>query len=109
MIKPTFFGRAVGFVAQGSWRSWAEGAMSKLNFKIALMFSRPCCRPAGYAAAKGGGHGGGGHGGGGHGGGHHGGGHHGGGHAHFGVAAIVVDISAAVRTSAAVGATPSTT
>ena len=55
--------------------------MLKLNIKIGLIVLATVLSAAGYAAAKGGGHGGGGHGGG-----HHGGGHHGGGHGgtHFG-------------------------
>src|SRR6267142_3151056 len=63
-----------------------EGAMSTLNIRIGLIVLAMLLSAAGYAAAKGGGHGGGGHGGGHHGGGHHGGGHHGGGHGgrHFG-------------------------
>src|SRR3982074_287127 len=63
-----------GFVAPGR-----EGAMSKLNIRIALIVLATVLSTAGYAAAKGGGHGGGGHGGGGHGGGGHGGGGYGGG------------------------------
>jgi hypothetical protein len=59
--------------------------MSKLNIRIGLIVLAIVLSAAGYAVAKGGGHGGGGHGGGGHGGGHHGGGHHGGHHGgHFG-------------------------
>src|SRR6266702_1656227 len=65
-----------------------EGAMSKLNIRIAVIILVTLLSAVGYVAAKGGGggRGGGGHGGGGDGGGHHGGGHHGGGHggAHFG-------------------------
>src|SRR5258705_9281730 len=48
-----------------------EGAMSKLNIRIGLIVLAIVLSAAGYAVAKGGGHGGGGHGGGGHGGGHH--------------------------------------
>ena len=59
MIKPTFFERAVG-----SWRrvrgaAGPEGAVSKLNIKIALIVLATVLSAAGYAAAKGGGHGGG--------------------------------------------------
>src|SRR6266851_2183294 len=69
--------------------SGPEGAMSKLNIRIAVIVLATVLSAAGYAAAKGGG---GGHGGGDHGGGHAGahfggGGHRGGhfgGHAHFG-------------------------
>ena len=79
--------------------------MSKRNIRIAVIVIATMLSAAGYAAAKGGG------------GGHGGGGHGGGGHgitavmvAHISVvAAIVVGISAEVRTSAAVGATPSRT
>ena len=55
--------------------------MSRLNIKFGLIVLATVLSAAGYAAAKGGGHGGGGHGGG-----HHGGGHHGGGYGgtHFG-------------------------
>ena len=104
MIKPAFFERAVGFVAHRGLRVQCQNSISGLP----SLFSRPCCRPLGMPLRKvavavtavvvmevvatavvitavviv----------------------------AHISVvAAIVVGISAAMRTSAVVGATPSTT
>ena len=104
MIKPAFFERAVGFVAHRGLRVPCQNSISGLP----SLFSRPCCRPLGMPLRKvavavtavvvmevvatavvitavvmv----------------------------AHISVvAAIVVGISAAMRTSAVVGATPSTT